>query len=52
MNASFKLAVHPNLVDTCISGLKTVYIDLDISKPVERSVASIQASSLAVTVVK
>ena len=30
INASFKLAIYPNLIDTCISNHKTVYIDLDI----------------------
>ena len=32
--ASFKLAIYPNLIDTCISDHKTVYIDLDFQKPV------------------
>ena len=31
-NASSKLAIHPNLIDTCISNHKTVYIDLKIQK--------------------
>ena len=34
MNASSKLTIHPNLLDTCISDHKTVYIDIDIPKPV------------------
>ena len=29
-NASSKLAIYPNLIDTCISDQKTVYIDLKI----------------------
>ena len=33
-NVSSKLAIYPNLIDTCISDHKTVYIDLDIPKPV------------------
>ena len=33
-NASSKLAIYPNLIDICISDYKTVYIDLDIQKPV------------------
>ena len=31
-NVSFKLAIHPNLIDKCISDNKTVYNDLDIQK--------------------
>ena len=33
-NASSKLAIYPNLIDNCISDHKTIYIDLDIQKPV------------------
>ena len=33
-NASSKLAIYLNLIDTCISYHRTVYIDLDIQKPV------------------
>ena len=33
INASSKLAIYPNLIDTCISDRKTVYIDLDIQTP-------------------
>ena len=33
-NASFKLAIYPNLIDTRISDHEIVYIDLDIQKPV------------------
>ena len=33
-NATSKLAIYSNLIDTCISNHKTVYIDFDIQKPV------------------
>ena len=33
-NASSKLAICPNITNTCISDHKAVYIDLDIQKPV------------------
>ena len=33
-NASSKLAIYPNLIESCISDHKTVYVDLDIQKPV------------------
>ena len=33
-NVSSKLAIYPNLIDTCIFDHKIVYIDLDIQKPV------------------
>ena len=35
-----KLAIYPNLVDTCISDHKTVYIDHEISKPVAQKFSS------------
>ena len=35
-NASSKLAIYPSLVDTYISDHKTIYIDLDIPKPVAK----------------
>ena len=34
INASSKLAIYPNLIDTRSSDHKTVYIDLEIPKPV------------------
>ena len=33
-NASSKLAIYPNLIDTCISDHKPVYNDLNTQKPV------------------
>ena len=45
-NASSKLAIYPNSIDTCISDQKTVYIDLDIQKPVaEKSLFTFRPSN-------
>ena len=38
-NTSFKLAIYPNLIDTCISNHKTVYIDLNIQIPVAQKLS-------------
>ena len=38
-NAPSKLAIYLNLIDTCISNHKTVYIDLDIQKLVARKLS-------------
>ena len=38
-NTSFKLAIYPNLIDTCISDHKPVYTDLNIQKPVAQKLS-------------